>query len=253
MSFLDPILNPLLKLPILWAVVIISFIIALIIIVIYKFTTNQNLMKQLKEEMKEFQKQMKELRQHPEKMMEVQKKSMKTNMKYMSHSMRSTLFTFIPIILIFGWMTAHLAYEPILPGQEFTTTAVFGKGTSGEIELIVPQGIRIEGDVIKEITDSNVVWVLKGDAGEYLIEYKFDGKSYTQEVLITEEQNYKNPIKKIKNSQLKNLEIGNKKMKPMHGTPLQYIPWIGNFGWLGTYIILSIIFSIALRKLFKVY
>ncbi len=253
MSFLDPIFNPLLKLPIFWGIVVISFLIALIIIIIYKFTTNQNLMKQLKEEMKEFQKQMKELRQHPEEMMKVQKKSMQTNMKYMSHSMRSTLITFIPIILIFGWMTAHFAYEPIMPGQEFTTTAVFKEGNGKEIELIVPEGMSIEGDAVKKIEDSNVVWVLKGEAGEYLLEYKFNEVSYTKEVLITDDKAYKEPIKKIKNSQLKSLEIGNKKMKPMHGTPLQYIPWIGNFGWLGAYIIFSIIFSIGLRKLFKVY
>ncbi len=246
MSFLDPVLNPLLGLPVLWVVIIISFVIAVIIIVIYKFTTNQNLMKELKEEMKSFQKQMKELRQNPEKMMEVQKKAMKTNMKYMSHSMRSTLFTFIPIILIFGWMTAHLAYEPILPGQEFTTTAVFQEGASGEIGLIIPKGISLGGEAIKEISDSKVVWVLKGDAGEYLLEYKFNEEKHTQEILITDEQSYENPIAKIKNSQLKSLEINNKPMKL-----LNLFGW--KIGWLGTYIIFSIVFSMVLRKLFKVY
>lgn len=253
MSFLDAIFNPLLKLPIFWGIFVLSFLIALLIIIIYKFTTNQNLMKQLKEEMKEFQKQMKELKQHPEEMMKIQKKSMKTNMKYMSHSMRSTLITFIPIILIFGWMNAHFAYEPILPGQEFTTTAVFKEGEGKEIELIVPEGISIEGYAVKEVEDSSVMWILKGSEGEYLLEYKFDRETHTREVLITDEWAYKDPIKKIKNSQLKSLEIGNKEMKPMHNTFLQQIPWFGNFGWLGTYIVFSIIFSIGLRKLFKVY
>jgi len=73
---LDSVFNPLLNLPTLWAVILLSFLISLIITVVYKYTTDQNLMKQLKSEMKEFQKEIKELRKEPEKAMQVQKKSM---------------------------------------------------------------------------------------------------------------------------------------------------------------------------------
>ena len=124
-SILNPIFSPLLNLPTLLAVIILSFLISLIITVVYKFTTDQNLMKQLKEEMKEFQKEIKELRKEPEKAMQVQKRSMQTNMKYMMHSMRSTLFSIIPIIIIFNWMNANFAYDPVLPGQDFTTSVYF--------------------------------------------------------------------------------------------------------------------------------
>jgi len=124
-GILSPIFDPLLKLPMLWVIVIMSFLITFLITLIYKFTTNQSLMKDLKNEMKELQKEMKELKSEPQKMMAVQKKAMQSNMKYMSHSMRSMLFTFIPIILIFGWMNANLAYEPIVPNQEFTTSVLF--------------------------------------------------------------------------------------------------------------------------------
>ena len=101
-NLLNPVFNPLLNLPTLWAVVILSFLISVIITLVYKYTTNQDLMKQLKDEMKEFQKEIKELRKEPEKAMQVQKRAMQTNMKYMMHSMRSTLFSFIPIIIIFS-------------------------------------------------------------------------------------------------------------------------------------------------------
>ena len=142
-NLLNPIFSPLLNLPTLWAVVLLSFLISFIITLLYKYTTNQNLMKQLKEEMKEFQKEIKELRKEPEKAMQVQKRAKQTNMKYMMQSMKSTLYSFIPIIIIFSWMTAHLAYDPILPGQDFTTTVTFEKNVNGMIELSVPKGITI--------------------------------------------------------------------------------------------------------------
>jgi len=245
-NFLNPIFNPLLALPMIWVVVIMALFITLVITLIYKFTTNQNLMKELKNEMKELQKETKELKSQPAKMMEVQKRAMQTNMKYMSHSMRSTLFTFIPIILIFGWMNSHLAYNPIMPQQEFTTTLSLYDGVRGNIELIVPEGITISGESNKTIESNEVKWVLKGEEGEYLLEYKIDGKSYTRDLLITKDQSYAAPIKIVKDKTVMQISIDNEKLKV-----LNLFGW--KLGWLGTYIILSIIFSSILRKVFKVY
>lgn len=160
MSLLDPIFNPLLEFNPLLIVLIISAIVCFIITIIYKLTTNQDLMKQLKEETKEFQKEMKELKEDPKKMMEVQKKAMKTNMRYMKHSMRSTLITFIPIILIFGWMNANIAYEPITPNQEFTVSVSLEKGVQGNVEIIAPEGIRVLTNTTKIVVDNEATWLL---------------------------------------------------------------------------------------------
>src|SRR3989338_4786091 len=100
-SFLDPFLGPLFRLPSFLAILIFSLLISLLITLIYKYTTNQSLMKQLKGEIKEFQKEMKELKDKPGEVMRVQKEAMKTNLKYMSMSMKSTLTTFPPIIFLF--------------------------------------------------------------------------------------------------------------------------------------------------------
>lgn len=100
-SLLNPIFGPLLKLPPLWAIIIISLVIAILITLVYKWMTDQHLMKSLKDDIKKFQKEMKELKHEPQKVMAIQKKAMQTNMKYMMHSMKPTLVTFLPIILIF--------------------------------------------------------------------------------------------------------------------------------------------------------
>jgi len=244
-SVLNPIFSPLLNLPTLWAVIFLSFIISLIITIIYKYTTDQNLMKQLKEEIKTFQKQIKELKKEPEKAMQIQKKSMQTNMKYMMQSMKSTLYSFIPIILIFGWMNANFAYESIMPGQEFTTTVIFENNANGFIELSVPEGITISGKTKKEIKDSEVTWLLSGERGEYLLEYIFDGKKYNKEVLISENR-YMDPIKSVRDGTVKSVEVE-------HNKKILFNLFGWKLGWLATYIIFAIIFSILVRKVIKVY
>lgn len=103
-SILDPVLGPVMSIPSPWNLLLVCFILTGVITILYKYLTDQKMMKELKDDMKMHQKEMKELKDNPQKMMEVQKKAMEKNMKYMLHSMKPTLFTFIPIIFIFGWL-----------------------------------------------------------------------------------------------------------------------------------------------------
>jgi len=48
--------------------------------------------------------QMKEHKDDSSKVMEIQKLSLEKNMKYMMHSFKPTLFTFVPLIIIFTWL-----------------------------------------------------------------------------------------------------------------------------------------------------
>jgi len=245
-SIVNPIFAPLLKLPPLAGILIISIVITVLITLIYKWTTDQNLMKQLKDEIKEFQKEAKTLKSDPQKAMEVQKKAMQTNMKYMMQSFKPMLFTFIPIIIIFGWLNTNMAYEPILPDTEFTTTMFFTNNFVGEAELVAPEGITLISEAKQKIAAGKAEWALTGAEGEYILEYKFNDKSFTKDLLITNERVYKAPQKKIKDSEVKLIKINNEKLKV-----LNLFGW--QIGWLGTYILFSIVLSIVLRKILKVY
>ncbi len=251
-SFLDPVLSPIFQ-PLLnqspfWTVLILAFVITLIITVIYKFFTNQSEMKRLKDEQKEYQKRIKALRDQPAEAMKLQKEAMGKNMDYMKHSMKAMLITFLPIILIFGWMNAHLGAEPIFPGETYSVTADFEKGVGGKAVLIPPTGTEVIGDAEKEI-NSGATWKLKSAKGEHLLKVKTGDTTQTKKVLITKDVEYAKEIETYDNSDIKSITINYNKLKPLGDQSL--LGW--EPGWLGIYIIFSIIFSIGLRKLFKVY
>ncbi|RME55497.1 DUF106 domain-containing protein [Candidatus Woesearchaeota archaeon] len=107
-SIFDPTLGWLLSnLPSPWGLFAVSFLLTLLITLIYKWVTDQELMKTLKEDMKSMQKELKELKDDPQALMAKQKEVMEKNMKYMMHSFKPMLITFIPIILIFGWLRKY--------------------------------------------------------------------------------------------------------------------------------------------------
>ena len=253
MAFLDPVLNPLLQ-PLLnaspfWLIVVLSFAVSAIITLVYKLMTNQVLMKSMKERQKEYSKQMKELRSEPEKMMKVQKEAMKANMDYMKLSFKPTLVTMLPIILLFGWMAGHLAYEPIYPGETYSITAMFDEGVTGIAELVVNEGTESQGDTQQNIVDQKASWELKSNAGKHLLGVKVGNLEQTKTVLITKELKYETAIKTYEHSDIKKIQINYKELKPMGQQEI--FGWAP--GWLGMYIILSIIFSMVLRKGLKIY
>lgn len=247
-NIIDGIMSPFLAMPPLWAIILLSFVLSIIITVIYKYVTDQELMKTLKADMKAMQKEIKNFKNNPQKMMELQKKSMEKNMKYMMHSLKPTLITFIPLILIFAWLNSHLAYHPLMPGQEFGVNIEFNKGVTGDITLFVPEGVEVLSNETKNIQSGSVRWTLKGDLGRYVLNYKLEGigKEYQSEIVITNGKEYVTPIQKLRDPYVKKITVENEKIKP-----LNLFGW--RIGWIGTYIIFSLIFSMGLRKILKVH
>lgn len=246
-DFLNVVFAPLLNINPLVAVIVLALLISVIIILITKYTTDQALMKRLKEEMKEHQKQAKELKSNPTKAMEMQKKAMDVNMKYMMHSLKPTLITFIPIILIFGWMSANFAYHNIAPDEEFSVSMVFDADAKGNAMLIAPEGISVEGDAAQNIQNSRATWALKGKEGTYNLEFSYENRTFYKNVLINSGSKYAESVGKIKDDDVKSIQINYRKLTLL---PIGFKDWLG---WLGVYIWSSIAFTMGLRKVLKVY
>ena len=137
-KWLEPVLGPFLSLGPFWAIFIISLILTLLVTVIYKYATNQKRMKQLKDELKKLQKDMKSLKDNPKKMMKKQKELMSKNMEYMKHSFRATIFTIIPVIIVFGWLNANLAYDPLIADEPFNKCAYSCSSVNSLRALFLP-------------------------------------------------------------------------------------------------------------------
>jgi uncharacterized membrane protein (DUF106 family) len=253
MAFLDPVLNPILlplinKSPFL-AILIISLVISVLITFVYKLVTNQEKMKEMKDKQKDYQKKMKELRSNPEEMMKVQKEAMKINMEYMKQSFKPTLITMLPIILIFGWMAAHFSYEPIYPGETYSVTAFFNEGIEGTSQLVIDDGTQFFSEESQDIVDKQVTWNLKSDEGPHLLTFKQGKTEQTRKILISKNFNFEDPIETFEHSDITKAQINYNKLKPLG----DYSIFGWRPGWLGIYIIFSIVFSMVLRKVLKIY
>jgi uncharacterized membrane protein (DUF106 family) len=248
-SFLDPaadfIFGPLLGLPPFWSILAIAILISVIVTVVYKLVTPQQLMRQLKDEMKTLQKEMKELRNDPQKAMHVQQQVMAANAKYMRHSLKPTFITLIPVILIFGWLQGHLAFEPLAPGEEFTVTVIPQKGYTGNVSVEVPEGLELTAPGEKDVRNGHVLFTFRGQReGDYTLLFSADSFQAPKDVKITTERDYAPVEQRYKGT----ITAVRTTHKPV--TVMNLLGW--KIGWLGSYIIFSILLTTLLRRLLKV-
>lgn len=239
---LDPIFNPLLSIKPAYAILIISIIVSLTMTLIYKFMTDQNVMKSLKGRIKDLQKQMKDNKSDTQKVMSLQKESLNLNMKYMSQSMKPTLVTFIPIILIIGWLNANLAFQPLLPNEPFQVNVETYNPTN--ISLETNENLKI---INQSITGNIITYTLKAPENTYILKFNTNNETITKKIIVTKDQKYEEMVKKPDSNNIKSIKVENKPMKPFGNFSI--FGW--NPGWLGTYIIFTLIINGSLRKALK--
>ncbi len=241
-SFFDPVLAPLLSLPPFWAILVISFLLALVTTFIYKYATDQARMKELKTKVKATNERMKKTKDDPKKLMKIQQEAMAMNLELMKHSFKPTLYTMLPILLIFWWMGATFAYHNLAPGEEFTLTATFAPGVERASLVVIPELELLSEQ--EQAVNGSVSWTLRGGLGEYKATVSVPNAGAEEKrFLIAEDRRYAPPVQQYKGV-VKSITLSNEAVKPLGS--LSLFGW--RPGWLGTYILLSIAFSILLRK-----
>ncbi len=242
-------------------IIIISFLISLTVLLLTKLVTDQKELKRLREETQKLQKELKKVvKSNPEKAQIIQKQIMDLSMKSVRHNFRVTLITLIPLLFIFGWMKANLAYQPIQLSEPVDITVYMNDITYNRVELVLMKNNTDLGRIDAFITPDKkeAKFLVKfSDYGTYIAKINVYANISNKEELIdtaikyivVDKYKYNEPVKIYKNKYIKKIVVGNK--------PLRVL---GNFnifgwypGWFITYFFSSIFFTILLRKLLKVY
>ncbi|MCF7798706.1 EMC3/TMCO1 family protein [Candidatus Woesearchaeota archaeon] len=255
-NILDPVLGPLLQ----WAgpfatLLIVSIIVSVFTTLIHMFATDQEKLKRLKADMKRYQAKLKTLKDSPEKAMKVQKDLMKLNGEFMKSSFKTTFYTIIPLLIFFGWLGANLAFAPLVPNTSFNVSATFQEEVSGQVSLVVPDNLTVLSNLTQTTINDAATWTgIKGPKGSYELSLLHESSGEEQFFLVTisEDVIYEDPVVLVNSEIFKKITIGNEKLYVFRNIFLfKDLPLIKNAGWLGAYILFSLIFSTALRKALK--
>ncbi|MBT3408106.1 DUF106 domain-containing protein [Candidatus Woesearchaeota archaeon] len=237
---IDNIILPLFNYNLSVGMAIVALIATLFSTVVYKYTTDQLLLKRIKRETKELQEKSKSFKDNQEKLMQINKEIMSKSFEQMKITFKSSMYTMLPLLIVFIYLAGNFTYEPIKPNEQFELN-IYSNNKSIEYQL--PKKIKlIEVNNIEE--DKNYITNLKlisNNTGLVIIPIE----NTKHRILISDKIEYEDPIQEISNSKITKIETVHKEL-----TFINLFGW--EIGYLGTYIIFSIIFSIILRKLLNV-
>lgn len=114
-SILNPSIGELIKKSPHFGMIVLSVVVSLVITLVQKYATDQKEMKRIKDEQKELQAEMKkeENRKDKKKQMDLQKQMFEKMPQMMVISMRGSIFTIIPIILLIRWLGDIFSQSPL--------------------------------------------------------------------------------------------------------------------------------------------
>ncbi len=241
-SFLDPVLGWLLPLPMWLSLLIFAVFMTLVITLVQKYMTDQKEMKRLKEKVKSSQEEMKKYRDEPKKLAKIQQEAMQTNMKYTMKSLKPTLYTILPFLILIAWMSAHYSLAAIPPNTPVMVHVQLEQ--PGRVTLT--SDATVLGNATKATVEKQVYWEVKGPPGNHTLNFTSSGVSVTQDLIIGS-----TPTQKIvkQGSPFVETQVDYPKATPFGDFSIfGYMP-----GWLMTYFLYSIVLSIGIRKIMKVY
>ena len=197
---------------------------------------------------------------------------LKLNGEYMKSSIRSSLYTILPLLIFFGWLGTNLSFAPIPPGMMFDIEAQVD-GVTGSLTLTLPDGVSIDnrsGQFTQDIEENMVSWTnltaeegthtvtITEDASQTEKEYKLLVSSDQSDFLrmIGEDNEYIKPLNRYRKADLDGWifasTTSNPQLRIFKGVPvMKDFPLIKNANWFWTYFLFSIILTTGLRKVLK--
>lgn len=245
--------------------IFISFLTALLMLFIFRFTSNQQGIRQVK---KKIIAHLLELRLFKDSLsitLKAQGNILRYNLKYIGYSAKPMLVLIIPIFLILVQLNLWFGYQDLAPGQKAILKVKMEEGHNlFDINIAIEpsSALNIETPPLRIEEEREINWRFQiNEKGVHDITLITNGQRFTKKIAAAQ-----NPLSKISQSRVQRNfidELFNPGEAPLPGDiPLKtievtYLPQRMNLlgwhiHWLIVYFALSIIFGFSFKGIFKV-
>ena len=251
-------LNPL------WGLSIISFITGIIMLIIFRYTSNQDGIKKAKDKIKAYLLEVRLYKDDMGLMLNAQKNILKHNFTYMKYSVIPMLVMMIPVVLILIQLNFRFGYSPLKPGDDAIVVLNMNKGINVngiEAKVITHPGIEVETPILRIDERKEVDWRIRAkEYGNFDLEFQIGGEKFHKNIKVTDKLTMISP-KRVSSGFFDLIfnpaEKPIKKNSVVESIEIRYSPTDLNvFGykihWLVIFFVLSIAFGFAFKGVFGV-
>lgn len=247
------------------AMIVVSLLTALLMLFVYRYTSNQKGIKKVKNKIKAH---LLEIRLYKDSMsisLQAQGRILLANFKYIALNFRPLLVMIVPVMLIIIQLNFWFGYDSLKPGQSTLLKVKLEESYNPLQQNIVLEpspGIKIETDPLRIEEDSEVNWRISPQSkGSHDLSIVIGSQSITK--TLASELKPLSQISPIRynhnflNNLLYPVEKPIQKDMPVKSIeviyPAGYLNFFGlNVHWLIAFFVLSIIFGFAFKGFMKV-
>jgi uncharacterized membrane protein (DUF106 family) len=249
-----------------WAgMAFISLLTGLLMLLIYRLTSNQSGIRRVKDKIKAHLLELRLFKDNMGVTMKAQGQILQANFRYLGLNLKPLLVMIVPLILILAQLNLWFGSEPLSVGRPAILKVLLQPDVNvmgTEFSLESPPEIAIETPPLRLEESREVDWRLKPTAaGTFDLTIRAGDKSYLKTVVVDGRHLEKVSSIKVKRSLLGEVLYPGEKALPggsrikaievVH--PAKKLPLFGlRLHWLIAYLGLSIIFGFALKKPFRV-
>jgi len=252
--------------------ILISFLTSLLMLFVFRFTSNQKGIRQVKNKIKAHLLELRLFKDSLSLSLKAQGNILRYNLKYIGYSAKPLLVMIIPLILILVQLNLWFGYDALTPGQKTILKVKLEEGNSPlNINLAIEpsSGFDIETPPLRIEEEREINWRLNArEKGVHDLILIATNQRLTKKVSIAQKPLSKiSPLKVRRNFIDELLNPGESPFSgdlPIKTIELKYpaknmnlfgwnIPWLWSIPpWLVIYFALSIIFGFAFKGIFKV-
>ena len=249
-----------------WAgMAFISLLTGLLMLLIYRLTSNQSGIRRVKDKIKAHLLELRLFKDNMGVTMKAQGQILQANFRYLGLNLKPLLVMIVPLILILAQLNLWFGSEPLSVGRPAILKVLLQPDVNvmgTEFSLESPPEIAIETPPLRLEESREVDWRLKPTAaGTFDLTIRAGDKSYLKTVVVDGRHLEKVSSIKVKRSLLGEVLYPGEKALPGGSrikaievvNPAKKLPLFGlRLHWLIAYLGLSIIFGFALKKPFRV-
>jgi len=264
-TFFDLLCAPFARLNPWWAMAFLSLLTGLLMLLVFRFTSNQQGIRRTKDRIKGHLLEFRLFKDSLGVTLQAFGNILVQNLRYLGHALKPLLVMIIPLLLILAQLNARFGYRPLRPGEQVLIKVKLIRGTnplSLDMSIVPSSGIAVETPPLRIEEEREIDWRLRAvEAGRHNLVFRWPGQSVVKTIDIGP------PGLSPLAPRTTNREFFNQFFNPADrplpkGIPLDSIElmypgrslrFLGmNIHWLLAFFVLSLIFGFSLKGLFKV-
>jgi hypothetical protein len=262
----DLLLAPFAGLPPLVSLVVVSLVVAVFMLLVFKRTSNQAALADVKRRIHAGLFEIRLFNDDLRAILRAQNEILRTNLSYLKHSLVPMLWILPPLVLVIAQLQFHYGYEGLRPGARTLLMVdlepgVVPRGERPQVRLDLPTGLRADSDEVWIPAESQLAWRLVPEGeGDFEIGVAVGGaEPVSKSVRVTDRTVRLSPVRVDRGflSQLIYPAEPPLPDGPVRAIHLEYpdreVSVLGlGMHWMIPFFVLSIVFAFALRGWMKV-